>query len=105
MSDFLSNIKTGDEVFVNSTYRYELEIVERVTKTQIVVRGETFRRKTGYSTNYSKVYLSEATEKAKHEYFVTSVQRAIANNLPKAIWKVEDLDKLKVIAEILGIDV
>jgi len=65
MSDWLKNLKVGDNVIVNSRHGDTLVKIERLTKTQIIIRNNyKFNRTTARVVGedvWNQTYLEEAT--------------------------------------------
>lgn len=67
MSEWLDNLKAGDEVALFSGFIQrvpQIKCVERVTATQIIVGSSRFRRKDGYAPGggYGRPRITEATQ-------------------------------------------
>lgn len=45
--NWMDGLKAGDEVFITNLSNEQLEKVERVTPTQVVVRGDRYRKSDG----------------------------------------------------------
>jgi hypothetical protein len=74
VSDWLSQLKAGDEVVVSGGFRRRLEKIARVTETQIVICEGTvatrYNRKNGYRVGergYDTPRLSEPTAVVRDE--------------------------------------
>jgi hypothetical protein len=87
--DFLLNLKPGDRVIVSGRFASDdmLKIVDRITKTQIIIGGVKFRRDNGYrigTYQWNMVHLSPVTDEKLYRIRVVQARRFIADNFHKA---------------------
>lgn len=47
----LKELKVGDKVIIRNRWNDRIKTIERVTKTQIIVNGDKYRRKDGFQIN------------------------------------------------------
>lgn len=63
--DKLSDVKVGDKLLVRTNYTERIEMVERVTETLAITKGNRFRKDSGYAQGcdkWSYVVAKPATE-------------------------------------------
>lgn len=98
-ADWLKNVKAGD--LVAYTARWDgisIGTVEKVTPTQIVVKGHRFRRDTGWLLGldaYSSMHLVEPTPDVIKQ---VRTRRASAHRKARALWlksAVQHLDAMR----------
>jgi len=106
MSEWLENIKVGDEVAAHSTGMAgtRLDHVERLTKTQIILqRLGKYRRSDGRaigSGGFHSGWLSEPTQEIRDEI----EHRKLSNVLTHYKWHSLNLERLREISRIISLD-
>jgi len=99
--EWLDSLKPGDRVIVCGRWANSLRTVERLTKTQIVLKGSKFRKSDGGlvgADSYNYAYLRSPTEQRVNDIMH---QRA-CDKIGKVAWKVLPLETLNKVLEIVG---
>lgn len=106
MSEF-ENLKAGDDVVLVSGTHYFLKKIDRVTKTQIVIGDEKFRRTSGLKfgnrgdRNYLKMPTDTMLQKVK-EYNQSLLKWHCVKNLGTTNWNKFSLKQLKQIETFIN---
>ena len=101
--------EVGDVVFVVSMFNKRLDVVERVTKTQVILRNSNTKYKscTGYQVG-GDIYgsrIQKATPEEIEDYKEELRIKKITNTLSNTNWNEVSSDKLDKISRILvGLD-
>ena len=79
----LENVKAGDRVIYNG-YRLSVEVVDRVTKTMIVIDGVKFRKSDGFMVGdcwFRRGYISSASNDDINKVIADSNARDLREKL------------------------
>lgn len=98
--------EVGDVVFVTGRFHNRLDVVERVTKTQVILKNSTikYRMDTGYKVGadgWNCSSIRKATPEAVEEYKEDLRIKKIINTLSNTNWNKVSNDKLDKISRIL----
>ncbi len=104
MTNWLEELKAGDEVFVSSRSGTTLQTVQKITPTgRVVVNNIQFIGGINKSNMWDIIVLEEATEEKIKEYKIRGFIRRVFNELKQK--KSMTYEQAKKINEILGLGV
>ena len=104
MTNWLEELKAGDEVFVSSRSGMTLQTVQKITPTgRVVVNNIQFIGGINKSNMWDIITLEEATEEKIKEYKIRGFIRRVFNELKQK--KSMTYEQAKKINEILGLGV
>lgn len=101
----LEDIKVGDKVIVIRRYARRICKVERLTKTQIVVDGDKFRKSDGKSVNnygWFSPFIRKATQELVAEVEEEEKRTKLLNEVYHTDWSKLRTDKLEEIHKLIN---
>jgi hypothetical protein len=112
LNNDLTNVKPGDTLLISSSNGWQLDKVDRVTATQVVInheRYETRYRKDGGrrmgdsgTWSYANAYLYDAAGKARwRELQQEHTRKVLENRLQDTKWHAVDAATLAAVAKLL----
>lgn len=104
--DWLKNLKPGNKVIMNNYYGETIAVVERTTKTQIVLKGigVKFKKSSGYRVGgdvWSTMSINEATPERIAEVQIKKRKQFLRQKIKELFPKIDSLDKLEQIYEVM----
>lgn len=102
--DWLNDLKVGDKVFAGSRFSSRLLEIERLTKTQIILKGGhgKYRKFDGYQVGSGSVWNMSSLRQATPELIAEFKRAAIIDRLDSFKWKSLDTSLLETICGLLG---
>lgn len=104
--NFIKKLEPGDQVIVKGTHGTGIDHVERITKTQIILKtGSRFRKNDGTqlgSSVWNFSSLNEANDEAVKKILSENEHRKLVYKLSKHSWEDMTLDELRRIYAILN---
>ena len=100
----LKDLVAGDEVLVTGTLHRRIAKVDKVTKTQIVIDNDRFRRDSGWQCGVDSWYrksISVPTEKEISDVKEENLRKILINTISSFNFKRLSADELKQLYNII----